>query len=189
MKNNNTVKRTRVNRRKIDPHHCRCFSIPKSHFRYFEAKIMSLGYSDPFFEEDHGQILGFTKRLSEYYQIHVKLMRTGRIESEIEYPQDYPVAHLNSTHSFSAHPELHLLLIAMQIPYKRKRTPPVTCIQRQVIPAQTPTHMDAFLKVSGGIALLDLIFNDGEITGKALDVLSKQVSKSITRKIKRRKYL
>ena len=175
--------------KKIDPHHCKCFSIPKSHFRHFETKIRSLGYNDPLFEEDHGQILSFTKRLSEYYQIHVKLMRTGRIEAEMEYPQDYPMAHLNSTHSFSAHPELHLLLIAMQIPYKRKRTTPTTCISRQVIPAQTPTHMDTFLKVSGGIALLDLIFNDGEITRKALDILSRQVGKSITRKVKRRRYL
>ena len=174
---------------KIDPHHCRCFSIQKLHFRYFEAKIRNFGYSEPLFEEDHGQILSFTKRLSEYYQIHVKLMRIGRIEAEIEYPQDYPMAHLNSTHSFSAHPELNLLLSAMQIPYKRKRVIPVTCIHRQVIPAQTPTHMNTVLKVSGGLALLDLIFNDGEITGKALDILSKQASKNIVRKLKRRKYL
>ncbi|MGI0006617.1 MAG: hypothetical protein ACREAR_01315 [Nitrosotalea sp.] len=151
--------------------------------------MISFGYHDPLFEEDHDQILSFAKRFSEYYQIHVKLMRTGRIEAEMEPPQDYPMAHINSTHSFSAHPELNLLLIAMQIPYKRKRTPPSTCTQRQIIPPQNPTHRDTFLKVGGGIALLDLIFNDGEITGKALDVLSKQVSKSLTRKMKRRKYL
>jgi hypothetical protein len=188
-KKNDVIHRTKVKPIKIDPHHCRCFSIPKSHFRYFESKIMHFGYSDPLFEEDHGQILSFTKRLSEYYQIHVKLMRTGRIEAEIEYPQDYPMAHLNSSHSFSAHPELNLLLIAMQIPYKRKKVIPIICTQRQVIPAQTPTHRNAFLAVGGGVAVLDLILNDGKITKVALDVLLKQAGKSINRKRKRRKYL
>ena len=100
---------------KIDPHHCRCFSISKLNFRYFETKMQSFGFSEPFFEDDHKQILGFTKRLSEYYQIHVKLMPTGKIEAEIEPPQDYPFAHLNSTHSFSAHPELKVLLTALNI--------------------------------------------------------------------------
>src|SRR2546427_3606834 len=112
------MKKSKVNTIKYDPHHCRCFSISKSHFRYFHSKLLTFGYTEPLFEEDHGQILGLTKPLSEYYQIHVKLMRAGRIEAEIEYSQDYPFAHLNSTHSFSAHPELNVLLTAMRIPYR-----------------------------------------------------------------------
>jgi hypothetical protein len=188
-KNKRVVTGTKTIRTKIDPHHCRCFSIPKLHFRSFESKMLSFGYSDPILEEDHGQILSFTKRLSEYYQIHVKLMRTGRIEAEMEYPHDYPLAHLNQIHSFSAHAELNLLLIALQIPYKCKRVPPITCVQRQVIPAQNPTTLNTVLALSGVGALADIIFNNGEITSKVLGVVSKQVSKNLRRKARRRKYL
>lgn len=174
---------------KIDPHHCRCFSISKSNFRIFETKLLQFGYSEPLFEEDHGQILGLTKHLSTNYQIHVKLMRTGRIEAEIEYPQDYPMAHLNPLHSFPAHAELSLLFVALQIPYKCKKQPPITCVQRRIIPAQKPTHRDDFLAIGGVAALFDIIFNDGKITSKVLDIVSKEVKKSIRRKSKRRKYL
>lgn len=189
LKKNKVVKRTKVNRRKIDPHHCRCFSISKPYFLQFENKLLNFGYGDQLFEEDHGQILGYTKRLNEHYQIHVKLMRTGRIEAEIEPPQDYPMAHLNSIHSFSAHPEINSLLNDAQIPYKCKQKTPITCIHRQIILPNKPTHMNAFLALGGAGAILDVFLNDGEITGKALDVLTKQASKSIRRKMKRRKYL
>ena len=186
LKNSKPRKKTIA---KIDPHHCRCFSIPKTHFRYFETQMQNYGCSEPFFEDDHKQIIGFTKHISESYQIHVKLMRTGRIEAEIEPPQDYPMAHLNPTHSFSAHPELKVLLTTIQIPYKCKQKPPDTCIRRQIIPPQNPTHRDAFL-VAGGIGVaLDLFLNEGKFTGTALNVLSKQVNKTLKQKIKRRKYL
>jgi len=174
---------------KTDPHHCRCFSISKSNFRIFEVKLLNYGYSEPLFEEDHGQILGLTKRLSTNYQIHVKLMRTGRIEAEIEYPQDYPMAHLNPTHSFSAHAELNFLFTVLQIPYKCKKKPPTTCIQRKIIPAQQPTHRDDFLVIGGAAALVDIIFNDGKITSKVIDTVLKETKKSIRRKKRRRKYL
>jgi len=170
---------------KIDSRHCRCFSISKSNFKDFESKLQNLGYSEPLFEDDHGQILGLTKRLSTNYQIHVKLMRTGRIEAEIEYPQDYPMAHLNPTHSFSAHLELNLLFIALQIPYKCKKKPPTTCIQRKIIPAQQPTHRDDFLAIGGVAALVDIIFNDGKITSKVIDTVLKEVKKSVRRKSKK----
>ncbi|MGB6463070.1 MAG: hypothetical protein WBF38_02450, partial [Nitrosotalea sp.] len=62
---------------KIDPHHCRCFSIPKTHFRYFKTQMQNLGCSEPFFEDDHKQIIGFTKCIYQYYQIHVNLMSKG----------------------------------------------------------------------------------------------------------------
>ena len=174
---------------KIDSHHCRCFSISKSNFRIFEDKLLNLGYSEPLFEEDHGQILGVTKRLSTNYQIHVKLLRTGRIEAEVEYPQDYPMAHLNPTHSFPAHAELNLLFTVLQIPYKCKKKPPTTCIQRKIIPAQQPTHKDDFLVFGGVAALADIIFNDGKITSKVIDAVLKETKKSIRRKTRRRKYL
>lgn len=175
--------------KKIDPHHCRCFSISKLHFRDFEMRMRGFGCNEPFFEDDHKQILGFTKRISEYYQIHAKLMPTGRIEAEIEPPQDYPMAHLNSTHSFSAHPELKALLTTLQIPYKCKRTPPDTCMNRQVIPPQDPTHMNTFLALGGAGVVLDIFLNEGKFTSIAFDVVSKQVNRTLNRKIKRKKIL
>ena len=178
-----------MNRKKIDPHHCRCFSIPKLQFRNFEAKLQNFGFSEPLFEEDHHQILGLTKPIYEYYQIHVKLMRKGRIEAEIEYPQDYPMAHLNPTHSFSAHTELNSFLNTLQIPYKCKRIPPITCIQRQIIPAQNPTHKNAFYAISGVVALLDVSLNDGKITRAVVKGGLKEVRKSIRRKLRRRRFL
>lgn len=175
--------------RKIDPHHCTCFSIQKQHFLTFETKLTSLGFVDPILDEDHGQILSYTRRLSEYYQTHVKLMRTGRIEAEMEYPPEYPMAHLNSTHSFSAHAELHALLIAIQMPFKCKCAIPITCKQRQIIPAQQPTHLNTYLAIGGACAVLDLFLNDGEFTKKAAELLLKQVTNSMDRRVRRRKYL
>jgi hypothetical protein len=187
-KTNNLDKRKKL-QAKIDPHHCRCFSIPKIQFRYFVSQIQNYGFSEPFFEDDHKQIVGFTKRLSQYSQIHVKLMRTGRIEAEIEPPQDYPIAHLNSIHSYSAHPELNVLFTTMQISYKCKKNPPPTCIHRQIILPQNPTHRDTFLVAGGLGVVLDLFLNDGKFTGTALNILSKQVKKTLKRKANRRKYL
>ncbi|TSA16022.1 MAG: hypothetical protein D4R72_07755 [Nitrosopumilales archaeon] len=178
-----------LNRKKIDPHHCRCFSISKLHFRNFKAKLQNFGFSEPLFEEDHHQILGLTKPIYQYYQIHVKLMRTGRIEAEIEYPQDYPMAHLNPTHSFPAHAELNSLLNDLQITYKCKRIPPITCVQRQIIPAQNPTHKNTFYAIGGVGALADLIFNDGKVTSAVLNGGLKEIRKSIRRKLKRRRFL
>ncbi len=182
-------KQITMDKKKIDPHHCRCFSIPKLHFRDFEIQLLNLGYTEPIFDADHGQILSLTKRISEYYQIHVKLMRTGRIEAEIEYPQDYPIAHLNSTHSFSAHLQLVSLFNTLQVSHKCKHKPPMTCLQPQIIPANNPTNRDAFLIVGGLGALADIFLNDGKLTKKALNFTVKETKKSIKRKLKRRKYL
>jgi hypothetical protein len=162
---------------KIDPHHCRCFSISKSDFQTFANKLRNYGFTQPLLEEDHHQILGLTKRLSEYYQIHVKLMRTGRIEAEIEYPQDYPMAHINPIHSYSAHAELNVLFSVLQISCKCKHKPPITCIQRQIVPAHQPTHKDTFLAIGGAAALVDIIFNDGKITSAVLKTVAKTLSK------------
>ena len=40
--------------KRIDSHHCRCFSISKQTFREFVTKLQNIGYKEPFFEEDHG---------------------------------------------------------------------------------------------------------------------------------------
>ena len=174
---------------KIDPHHCKCFSISKQNFMEFVRKLQNSGFSEPFFEEDHGQIIGFTKLIYPNYQIHVKLMKTGRIEAEIEYSQEHPFAHLNPIHSFSAHKELNFLLTGLQIPHKCKKIPPITCIQRKIVPANRPMNMESVLKIGGLATLIDLALNDGKITSKGIDVLLNYAQKNVKRRASRRKYL
>ena len=128
-----------------DAHHCRCFSITKENFSKFEKKISESGFVKPLFEEDHGHILGLTKRLDEYSQIHVKLMSNGVIESEIEYPPDYPFAHLNNEHSYSAHDEIQSILNSLGITYTFRTIPPTTCIRRKIVKAFKPTHVKTIL--------------------------------------------
>ena len=91
-------------------------------------------------EEYHGQIFSTTKRLDKHTQIHFKVLQDGTIESEMEYPPDYPIAHLNSIHSYSAHKETEIILNHFSIPYKLKRIPPFTCIQRKIVKALKPSH-------------------------------------------------
>ena len=61
-------------------------------------------------QEDHGQAFGLRYLLSGRKQLHVKVMPGGRIEAEIEPPPEYPFAHLNQAHSYSAHAEVVALL-------------------------------------------------------------------------------
>ena len=49
--------------------------------------------------------------------------------------------------------------------------------------------MGSALTITGLASLADLIFNDGKITSKAIDVILKQAGKNIKRKARRRKYL
>ena len=97
------------------------------------------------FEEYHGQVFSTAKRLDEHAQIHFKVLKDGTIESEIEYPPDFPIAHLNSTHSYSAHKETEIILNHFSIPYKLKNVPPITCIKRKIVKAVKPSHWTTIL--------------------------------------------
>ena len=124
---------------KLDPHHCHCFKILSlSDETIFEME--QEGFKEQIFEEDHGQIFSRTKRLNKCDQIHFKILQDWTAESEIEYPPDYPMAHLNSTHSYSAHKETKNILDYFGIPYKQKRITPITCIQRKIVKAIDPIH-------------------------------------------------
>lgn len=172
-----------------DPHHCKCFSISKKDFQDFVTKLQNFGYTEPILEEDHGQIIGFTKPNSRDYQIHVKLLRTGRIEAEVEYSANRPFAHLNPVHSYSAHKELQVLLWVFKIPHKCKTKPPLTCIRPIVIPAKDPIKLDSVLAIGGLASLADLIFNDGKITSVVAEAFLKEFNKNLKRKKRRKKYL
>ena len=128
-----------------DPHHCHCLYIESSYSMQFRKGLENTGFKEPLLQEDHGQVFGLTKRLDEYNQIHVKVMKNGNIEAEIEYPPDYPFAHLNQTHSYSAHDEMQLLLNALRIPYFFKINPPIACIRRKIVKAVKPTHVKVLL--------------------------------------------
>ena len=123
-----------------DPHHCYCFRI-KDEYNYdlFRDGLEKLDFNEPFFQENHEQIFGLTKRLDEFTQIHIKLLEDGTIEGEMEYPPDYPIAHLNQKHSYSAHKEIKIVLKHIQISYSHKWIPPFTCIRRKIIKAIDPT--------------------------------------------------
>lgn len=119
-----------------------------------ERKLESISFNDTIYQEDHGQVYGLVKRLDEHTQIHVKVLKNGTIEAEIEYPPAYPFAHLNQEHSYSAHPEIEMILKHFQITYTYKLSPPITCLIRKIKTAFKPTHAKVIFGVVLGIVAI-----------------------------------
>ena len=136
-----------------DPHHCRCFQLTSLNDDML-TRLVERGFEEQVLQEDHGQILGMRKKLDNYIQIHVKIMKDLSIESEIEYQPEYPFAHTNKTHSYSAHKETQEIFNQLGISYFLKQTPPLTCIKRKIIKAVKPSH---WTTVIGGLALAGLV--------------------------------
>ena len=101
-----------------DHHHCHCFKILESHFDLLKNKLESNGFEDRL-QFQNGQLYGLIKKINDEEQIHIKVMPSGVIEAEIEPSHDYPFAHLNQKHSYSAHNQLQQLLHQFGIPYVR----------------------------------------------------------------------
>lgn len=135
-----------------DPHHCRCYKLTSLDNDVL-TKLLEGGFEEQIPQEDHGQILGIRKKLDEYMQIHLKIMRDLSIEGEIEYQPEYPFAHTNKTHSYSAHKETQEIFNQLGISYILKQTPPLTCIKRKIIKAVKPSH---WTTVVGGLILVGL---------------------------------
>lgn len=135
-----------------DPHHCRCHQLTSLDEDVL-TRLVDGGFEDQILEEDHGQILGIRKKLGKYTQIHVKIMEDLSIEGEIEYQPEFPFAHTNKTHSYSAHKEIQEIFNQLGISHFLKQTPPLTCIKRKIIKAIKPTH---WTTIVGGIALAGL---------------------------------
>lgn len=125
---------------KEDPHHCTCFKVEED-LVSCKAKLEKIGCKPQILEENHGQVFGLTFRINEYEQVHIKPMPDGTIEAEVEPPPDYPGAHLNPEHSYSAHDELEIILKHAGILYNRRSRPPSTCIQRVIKKPIKPTHV------------------------------------------------
>lgn len=136
---------------KEDPYHCHCFFIHSTYFDEFRKKLESIDFGEPLLQINNGHVYGLTKRLDEHTQIHVKVMKNGNIEAEMEYPPDYPVAHLNQDHSYSAHHELQEIMNSFGLPYTFRTNPPLTCIQRIRKFADNPTHVKVFAGVALGL--------------------------------------
>ena len=130
---------------KNDPHHCHCFSIDVNDIVKFREELEKFGFSDTVWQFDDDFEFGLILRIDKYTQIHVKVDSRGCIEGEIEYPPDYPIAHLNQTHSHSAHNELKILLKRTQIYHKSKLYPPMTCLYPKIVSAIYSTHADIIL--------------------------------------------
>ena len=135
-----------------DPHHCRCYQLSSLDDNVL-TKLVEGGFEDQILQEDHGQILGIRKKLDKYMQIHVKIMKDLTIESEIEYQPEYPFAHNNITHTYSAHKETQEIFNQLGIDLLLKQTPPLTCIKRKIIKAVKPSH---WTTVVVGLALAGL---------------------------------
>jgi len=135
-----------------DPQHCRCYKLTSLDDDVL-TRLMEGGFEEQIPQENHGQILGIRKKLDKYMQIHVKVMRDLSIESEMEYQPEFPLAHLNTIHSYSAHKETQEVFTQLGISYFLKQTPPLTCIKRKIIKAVKPSH---WTTVVGGLALVGL---------------------------------
>ncbi|MCA2003749.1 MAG: hypothetical protein LDL06_03170 [Candidatus Nitrosotenuis sp.] len=136
-----------------DHYHCHCFKILESHFDLFKNKLEANGFEDKL-QFQNGHLYGRIKKINAEEQIHIKVMPSGVIEAEIEPSHDYPFAHLNQKHSYSAHNQLQQLLHQFGIPYIRNWSIPLSCIRPIVVKPFKPTHAKVIV---GAIVTITLI--------------------------------
>lgn len=126
-----------------DQYHCRCHKVAAHKIRRIRDRLPGLGF-ERVLEEDHGQVFGMRRRLSEHEQLHVKVMPNGRIEAEIEPPPEYPLAHINQKHSYSAHRAVVDVLGRCGIKFRTVHDVPPTCLDPVVDRPSKPTHWKVF---------------------------------------------
>ena len=134
-----------------DKHHCRCFGIDRALISKFRDMLVSHSFESTL-QVDHGQVFGLRRRMSEYKQVHVKVMPDGSIESETEPPPEYPFAHINQTHSYSSHHVVRKLLRGMKIPYSIVGDVPDTCLRPVVVLPKSPTEWKTIAGLAGAAA-------------------------------------
>ena len=140
---------------KEDPYHCYCFKIDDLYLDEFREELEKIEFKDTIWQEEHGQEYGLKLRIDEYTQLHLKVFDNGQIEAEMEYPPDYPAAHLNQIHSYAAHNQLKEIFKVVRIRHGTKLFPPKACLQPKVIPAINPTHVVGF--VIAGVAVVSIL--------------------------------
>ena len=134
-----------------DKHHCRCHRVARSDIPELEASLRRSGF-EWVLEEDHGQVFGLRILLSRREQLHIKVMPDGLVEAEIEPPPEYPLAHINQKHSYSAHDQVNRILRECGIRFLTARAVPRTCLQPVIDRPNSPSHWTAIgLGIGGGI--------------------------------------
>ena len=131
----------------IDPHHCRCFVLDKEWVPALKRKLVRRGFERQISEFCHGQVWGLRKRLTEREQIHVKVMRNGLIESEMEPPPEYPIEHLSPKHSYSAHWQLLRTLRSVGARFRLARDVPPTCAKPKIVRPERYTHWETIFDI------------------------------------------
>ena len=141
-----------------DQHHCRCFSIDPEDIDEFRLQLEEIGFIDEF-QEDHGQVFGRILRVADDLQLHIKVMRNGMIEGEMEPPPAYPGAHLNPEHSYSAHREIEeTLSTKTTVTYYVERNIPETCLNPVIKKPDNPTHAKTIAVIGiAGVGLAALL--------------------------------
>ena len=139
---------------KNDQYHCHCFSIDELDISEFREELERIGFKNTIWQDDSEFEFGLVLRVNEHTQMHVKVDSEGHIESEIEYPPDYPAAHLNKIHSYSAHHQLKEVFNAVRIRHKSKLFLPMTCLRPKITPAENPSHAKTLAK---GLLVLSVV--------------------------------
>lgn len=136
-----------------DRHHCRCHKVATYSIQKLRDRMMTrLGFEEVL-EEDHGQVFGRRLLLSKREQLHIKVMSDGWIEAEIEPPPEYPLAHINQKHSYSAHHAVIDMLGKCGIRFRTVHDVPPTCLDPIVDRPSKPTHWKVLLGASvAGVA-------------------------------------
>ena len=103
--------------------------------------------------------------MEKVLQFHIKVMRDGRIESEMEPPPAYPIDHLKQKYSYSAHKETEQILRLSRVGYRITRVVPDTCRRPKIIKPDEPTHaatiaLAGVVGVVAAIALAKLLKGD-----------------------------
>ena len=143
-----------------DKHHCRCFVIKRRDVPICRKHLEEMGFErQPIGEENHGQEFGLRYRIERVLQIHVKVMANGLIESELEPPPEYPIAHLNQRYSYSPHLGLPLLLSQIGLEYKIRTPIPDTCNLPEIIkPGRPLSAWETVLALLGIIVVCYLLY-------------------------------
>lgn len=136
-----------------DRHHCRCFWIGRREIRRFRDLLAGIGFEEQLLEENHGQVFGMRRTISEQEQVHIKVMPDGWIESEIEPPPEYPLAHVNPAHSYSSHDEVLGILHECRIGFRMVADVPEPCLNPTVKRPNKPTHWKTIVGAVSVVAL------------------------------------
>lgn len=149
-----------------DLHHCRCFKIAPEDIKNCKKGLERIGFQEPLAQMgNEQQVFGLTAPITDLLQIHTKVMNDGTIEGELEPPADYPGAHLNQIHSYSAHKEIKMILDDIGIPYVIPSSIPDTCLAPRIIRPDRPMHAATMiglgiLGVLGGLLIREAMRED-----------------------------